>query len=297
MKENILIIMMGSSRGGKYARKTQEKYLIKHLKADVAICFGDVDDIQDSFINTANYNWNFKDYDNWRTYFNNHYSENLINNLEKGKDTYLMGGIDSYSGSGAIIFAIRDILLRNHIDIIEKYDQVILTRSDYIYVDYHPKLNNKEIWVVEGEDYFGITDRHYVFPGKEAENILGICNYLDKENIYKEWKEPKNPEIVLQSYFKNIKIFDKIKRFQRTQMVVKNLADSTTTREGVKLFFFKDLYAKKVGEFEESMKNLTLFQQFTYLNFLLKINYYLFQVRKLINNITKKLLNKRIFTQ
>ena len=34
MKENILIIMMGSSRGGKYARKTQEKYLIKHLKAD-----------------------------------------------------------------------------------------------------------------------------------------------------------------------------------------------------------------------------------------------------------------------
>ena len=85
MKENILIIMMGSSRGGKYARKTQEKYLIKHLKADVAICFGDVDDIQDSFINTANYNWNFKDYDNWRTYFNNHYSENLINNLEKGR--------------------------------------------------------------------------------------------------------------------------------------------------------------------------------------------------------------------
>ena len=297
MKENILIIMMGSSRGGEYARKTQEKYLIKHLKADVAICFGDVDDIEDSFISTANYNWNFKDYDNWRTYFNDHFSENLINNLEKGKDTYLMGGIDSYSGSGAIIFAIRDILLRNHIDIIEKYDQVILTRSDYIYVDYHPKLNNKEIWAVEGEDYFGITDRHYVFPGKEAENILGICNYLDKENIYKEWKEPKNPEIVLQSYFKNIKIFDKIKRFQRTQMVIKNLADSTTTREGVKLFFFKDLYAKKVGEFEESMKNLTLFKQFTYLNFLLKINYYLFQVRKLINNITKKLLNKRIFTQ
>ena len=55
-----------------------------------------------------------------------------------------------------------------------------------------------------GADYFGITDRHYVFPGKEAENILGICNYLDKEDIYKEWKEPKNPHL-LQSYFKKYK--------------------------------------------------------------------------------------------
>jgi len=297
MKENRLIIIMGSSRGGKHARRTQKKYLIDHLEADLAICFGDIDEIEESLINDAKYNWNFKDYDNWRKYFNNYFSENLIDNLEKGKETYLMGGIDGNPGSGAIIFAIRDILLRNHIDIIKMYDQVILTRSDYIYVDYHPKLDNETIWVVEGEDYFGITDRHYVFPGKEAKNILGICNYLDKKDIYTQWGDVRNPERVLLAYFKEIRIFDKIKRFKRTQMVVKNSEDSTTTREGIKLFFFKDLYVKKIGEFEESMKGLSLINEFTCTNFLLKINYYFFQLRKILNNITKKLFNRRIFIQ
>ena len=51
-------------------------------------------------------------------------------------------GDDSNNGS-AIIFAIRDILLRKHIDVIESYSQVILTRSDYIYVNYHQILIKK----------------------------------------------------------------------------------------------------------------------------------------------------------
>ena len=297
MKEKTLIIFMGSARGGKHAMLTQEKYFIDHLDADLALCLGDVDEIDDFLIEKAKYNWNFKDFENWREYFEEHFSEKVIENLSHGKDSYLMGGIDSYNGSGAIIFAIRDILLRNHIDIIESYSQVILTRSDYIYVNYHQKLDKKNIWAVEGEDYFGITDRHYVFPGLEARKILGICNYLDKKNVYKDWTQPLTPEVVLMSYFKDIGIFEKIKRFKRTQMSVKKSSDSTTTRVGFKLFLFVDLYAKKIGEFENAVKQLRFFENPTNLNLRLKINYYLFQSVKLINKFTFKIIKKRIFTQ
>ncbi len=297
MNNTTLVIMMGSSRGGRHAKLTQKKYFLNHLDADLAICFGDVDETENSIIKLAKYNWNFKDYENWREYFEKNFSENIFENLEKGKDNYLMGGIDSYSGSGAIIFAIRDILLNNYLEIIQSYDQVILTRSDYIYLDYHPKLKKDKIWAVNGEDYFGITDRHYIFPGHKAEKILGICKYLDIKDIHREWPEIKNPETILYSYFQHIGVLDDIGRFQRVQMVVKESRDSTTTREGVKLFLFKDLYAKKIGEFEESIKNLKFSSQFTSVNIRLKINYFLFQIRKMINNLTNKLLKRRIFTQ
>jgi len=300
MKKNILIIMMGQLRGGDYGRSTQKKYLVDHLNADLAICFGDERNNSDQNIKGIKYNWNFEEYTNWRKYFSKYFSQNIFENLEKGKDWFLMGGIDSYTGSGAKIFAIRDILLRNHIDIIETYDQVILTRSDYIYLDYHPKLDKKNIWVVEGEDYFGITDRHYVFPGKEAKSILGICDYLDMKDIYKEWPDPKNPEVVLMSYLKHVNLYDHIKRFKRTQMIVKrpSLAiDDSDSRHGLRLFFFKDLYAKKISEFEDALNNLNLFKNFNYLNLRLKLNYYLFQLKKLINNLSFKIIKKRIFVQ
>jgi hypothetical protein len=297
MNKEILVIMMGSSRGGKYALETQKKFLLDHLNADLAICFGDVDEVSQKILKMAKYNWNFKDFNNWRDYFEQNFSENIVNNFIAGAYEGLAGGIDSHSGSGSIIFAIRDILKRNHLDIIKSYKQVILTRSDHLYVDFHPKLDFDKISVVEGEDYMGITDRHYVFPGKYAEKILGVCDYLDIKDIHKEWHELKNPESVLMFYYKKINLYKSIERFKRTQLVVKQSGDSSRWGKGIKLFFFKDLEAKKVNEFEDAVKNLKLIERFNFTNFRLKINYYFFQLRKLVNNISFKILKKRLFVQ
>ena len=76
MKEKTLIIFMGSARVGKHAMLTQEKYFIDHLDADLALCLGDIDEIDDFLINKAKYNWNFKDFENWREYFEEHFSKN-----------------------------------------------------------------------------------------------------------------------------------------------------------------------------------------------------------------------------
>ena len=297
MNKDILVIMMGSSRGGSYALNTQKKYLLDELNADLAICFGDVDSTSSELLDLAKYNWNFKDYENWKDYFLENFSINVVDNFSSGAEYGLAGGIDEHTGSGSIIFAIRDILKRNHLEIISSYKQVILTRSDYLYVDSHPKIDFHKIAAIEGEDYSGITDRHYVFPGNMAGDILGGCDYLDIKDIHKEWHELKNPESVLMFYYKNIDIYKNIERFKRTQLVVKQSGDSTRWGSGIKLLFFKDLDAKKVSEFENTVKNIKLFSNFNFLNLRLKLNFYIFQLRKLINNISLKVVGKRLFNQ
>tara|TARA_X000001036_G_C20637682_1_gene789807 strand:- start:565 stop:1458 length:894 start_codon:yes stop_codon:yes gene_type:complete len=297
MNNEVLVIMMGSSRGGKHALETQKKFFLDYLNADLAICFGDVDKTSAEILEIAKYNWNFIDFENWRDYFEQNFSSNIVDNFIAGGENGLAGGIDNHTGSGSIIFAIRDILKRNYLDIIKSYKQVILTRSDYLYVDFHPQLDFEKISVIEGEDYFGITDRHYVFPGKYAEEILGVCDYLDIKDVYKEWHEIKNPESVLMFYYKKINLYNNIERFKRTQLVVKQSGDSTRWGNGIRLLFFRDLDAKKVSEFENTMKNLKLLKRFNLINFKLKINYYLFQIRKLINNVSFKIFKKRIFVQ
>ena len=54
---------------------------------------------------------------------------------------------------------------------------------------------------------------------------------------------------------------------------------------------------KKIGEFENAMKQLNFFDNPTNLNLRLKINFYLFQFIKMINTLTLKILKKRFFTQ
>ena len=68
MQKKTLVILMGSCRGGKAAWKTQKKYLFDHLDADIALCFGDVDKIDDYLLNIAKYQWLQKDYDNWDSF-------------------------------------------------------------------------------------------------------------------------------------------------------------------------------------------------------------------------------------
>jgi hypothetical protein len=258
MQKKTLVILMGSCRGGKAAWKTQKKYLFDHLDADIALCFGDVDKIDDYLLNIAKYQWLQKDYDNWRYYFLENYTEKIIKYFELGKDTLLAGGIDNYPGSGAIIIAYRDILYRKYNDIISQYEQVVLTRSDYFYLDYHPTLQKDKIWVVKGQDYHGITDRHYVFPGHKSEEILNMCEFFDGESALINTPTLMNPESAFLSYFQYRKIDKQIKRFDRVHFVVKEPEDSTTTTEGrFKLFFYKDLWIKKIYEFEETISNVS----------------------------------------
>jgi hypothetical protein len=57
-------------------------------------------------------------------------------------------------------------------DLLAKYDQIIVTRSDYYWIKPHPILDLEHVWFPNGEFHGGLCDRHVVFPSKFAEEVL-----------------------------------------------------------------------------------------------------------------------------
>ena len=85
-----------------------------------------------------------------------------------------------------------------------------------------------------------------------------MCEFFDGESALINTPTLMNPESAFLSYFQYRKIDKQIKRFDRVHFVVKEPEDSTTTTEGrFKLFFYKDLWIKKIYEFEETISNVS----------------------------------------
>ena len=114
------------------------RHLLAPYKSDLALCFGESDDKSASLYDRANYVWDIPEYENWRDYFSQYFPEDFDQIFVDSKVTGIMGGIDDARGSGAIIFAFRDFLLRNKSKILLEYDRIILTRSDHYYLQDHP---------------------------------------------------------------------------------------------------------------------------------------------------------------
>jgi len=111
----------------------------------------------------------------------------------KIKDQFMGGVMDphhQHPGSAGILIFFRWFLLKNLVenDLISQYDRFVITRSDFIYQLPHPKLHNmdeKYIWIPDGENYGGYTDRHVVLSKRNIESYLDIFNQLVlKSNTY-----------------------------------------------------------------------------------------------------------------
>ena len=167
-----LICLAGSARGSKRAWESLLHNVMKPLNADLAILFG-AQQSCDFLENIATYNWNFDEpKDDWGTLFDEICSKHEITNSWREtahKTAYegLWGGViingENMKGSGAIAILLREILL-SHLDILLQYDTIIFTRSDHLYLAEHTIPCRENIYVPKGEDWWGITDRHYIFP-------------------------------------------------------------------------------------------------------------------------------------
>lgn len=261
-----LVILLGNARGGEDTWKTLYKNVLYPLKADLALLF-DENYENNSLIQKAKYHWfhslpdNLSDiYDDAAEKMNidkNIWRQHAINNKETG----LYGGcklnidnkLSKLIGSGAIIFYFRNILLKNYINILKKYDTIILTRSDHYYLCEHPNFDtsNGKIFIPKGEDYGGITDRHIVFNPQDSVKVLNIINYLvigDKNKHF------SNPEEALFYMFKDYGLESKINRFDRMMFTVKTKNDTTSWRTDDEFKKFnKDLLLKYPKEHEDSL--------------------------------------------
>ena len=68
---------------------------------------------------------------------------------------------------------------------INQYEFIIFSRFDQYHIDRHPILK-KIKYLFQGEDYFGICDRHAALDSKFANDYLSIVDYVNKESSIKD---------------------------------------------------------------------------------------------------------------
>jgi hypothetical protein len=177
---------------------------------------------------------------------------------------HFMGGIKDqhhqHPGSAGILIFFRWFLLKNIVesDLINKYDRFIITRSDFIYLLPHPKvelMDKNYIWIPDEEHYCGYTDRHVVLSNKNVESYLNILNNMIlRSNEY--FMKMKNTEWNLEKLIKfNLEqnnVLHLVREFPYVMYTVRNINGKTRWREGL---FMNELgyFVKYPSEYEKSI--------------------------------------------
>ena len=254
MKE-YLVILAGSPRGGEATWNSLYKYVIDYLDADLAICCSNKWDTNISLFKKAKHIWTFEEMDDYSDYYNNNFSGNWREYFDLGVDE---DGVETglYS-SGSIHFVFKDFIRKNYLDLVTNYKNIIYTRFDQYYVDYHPKITTDQIYIPEGEDYFGICDRHAAFPSKYTNQFLNICGYIDNPKSLLTNRSYINCETTFKDHMVYEGLNSKIKRYPRSQFTASLQGEHTNWRVAkYRIYFKKDLMTKYPGEFMNSLNNL-----------------------------------------
>lgn len=276
-KEKYLVVLGGFPDGGEKAWNSMYKYVKEHLKADLAICTGRKWLNNQSFIEKAEFDWTFDEVDDWREYYTKNYNKQWVEAFELGRNTGLLE-------SGFIHFAIKDIILEKHIEEIEQYDYIIYSRFDQMYIDYHLHGYDQNILIPEGEDYFGVGDRHILIPSMFAKKYFGILKFY--LNNYNEFKNINylNCETVNNLHLKSFISEENILRTKRIQFTVAEKKDQTNWRKAIfKIYLLRNLKLKYPDEFLKAVENFVInlnVSKIDFTNFVLLINYFYLLLRK-----------------
>lgn len=283
--KDYLILLTGTPRGGIQSWKSLIKYVKEPLNCDLALLCGDKFELPDYLYSKAKFIWKFKEPENWRDfYYENFANTDAIDFLIQGEKYGMAGGIDNYSGSGAIVCGFKIIVFNNYMNEIMNYRNIIHTRFDQFYIDYHPKFQGSKIWIPEGEDYYGICDRHAIFPSKYAEKYFGIGKFLNSEEAKINFHNKEiTPESVLLENLRYQHIIDSIERIDRFQFTAATTSDQTRWRKAIyKLHFSNDIMIKYPDEFLDSVRNFVDRNNFFsyFKKPILIFNYYYLNLRK-----------------
>ena len=278
-----LIILAGSPRGGEKTYSSLYKYVKNHLNADLALCTTeDMYDESISLFQSPDYLWLLKDYDNFFDYFIENFDGSWKEYFELGKGTGLYE-------SGSIHFIFKDFILKNYLNILENSDFIIYSRFDQYYLDFHINGDKNRILIPEGEDYYGICDRHAIIPKEYISKFLKICEYINLDKSLEVNTEYLNCETSFLNHLKHEGLLSFVERYPRTQFTSALSKDKTNWRIPIyKIYFFNKLMIKYPDEYIDSFKNLirkTNIFKLIYFKNILFLNYLYLETRRFLGRL------------
>jgi len=246
-----LVILLGDLRGGETAWQTLYDNVLDVNSADLALMIGH-NSTRSAYRNAslfdrATFHWEFSEYNDWADAldlirFKNGtatgWRENVVPLMHPGSQ--VLGGVkmSGFSGSGGVIFMIRWFLTKKlqELQLTERYDRFILTRADHYYLCRHDisQMDPNRLWVPEGSDCGGITDRHLIVSSRHVLQALNVLpQLLTQPQEYKNLLRIRsgNPEKILYKSWKLSRIRRHIRRFDRNMFTCGETGDTTRWRE------------------------------------------------------------------
>ena len=208
----VLCCIMGSIRGGPLAWQSLQLRVLRPLNADLAVLGEQVRPSQAPLYNLARYVWPAPEPSDWGTLVTELTgSEAWRAQAAQHPSDGLWGGVvlggRPLNGSGAVIFSLRLVLLRQLERLFAdpsapQYGQVIVTRSDHFYACEHPRLPAAHVWVPSGEGFGGVSDRHVAMPPRLARAVLSPLPWLADGRCAPQCASLLSPEWALAAYWK-----------------------------------------------------------------------------------------------
>jgi len=190
MVERTLVCVIAETREHDVVWNNFKKNVLDELNADLALCISVPSnyDYSNQYWQHAKYKWTCPEYENWIDAFEYAKKVEFADAPESWKALLTipnnwMAPVNGENGAGAILIFFRWLLLHNFKkdDIFKKYDRIIITRSDYMFLCPHPPmclLDPNYVWVPDGAYHLGITDRYAVLSVKNAEAYLSIVKNM-----------------------------------------------------------------------------------------------------------------------
>jgi hypothetical protein len=176
------VVVVGTTRAWELSWESFAANVLDELGADLALCVGDRDrdNRPNPFYERAKFVWEAHEPDDWAEAYDDAVGDSSWRALLRPHDQ-LFGGIRDTAhpqpGVGALIVYMRRFLKEclEQSDITERYDWLILTRSDFLWPIAHPPLRHlsgRRIYVFDGEHWGGVCGRHLIVPRRLARRLL-----------------------------------------------------------------------------------------------------------------------------
>ena len=187
-----LVVVLASLRAMRLTYDGLRIFVLETLGTKVHLAFSVARGPQyRDYFRYADYVWevdeplqfDFQDYFNEisRTCYNRSFTKQDTFSITKGGN--LLGGLSGISGSGAPQMFFKWVALQQmaHLGLFDRYQHIIVTRSDRMYAKPHPPVNRlppMHVLIPQGQDYGGVNDRHLVMHSSDAPHILNQLHML-----------------------------------------------------------------------------------------------------------------------